>query len=347
MNRQFRSQIHRDTRAFLSLLREWNPLLLRSAANTIFLTWEWQKAWWDCFGQELDLWLLELRDGNDLVGLAPLYTLEAPSGLRNLQLVGGVEVSDYLDLIVATESEETVYETFWQILADECALEWDVLDLHNVPASSSSLQRLTALAEGSGAFELTDTVEEVCPVIHLPTTWDQYLSSLNRKQRHEIRRKLRKANREAEVHWYYADDSSSLDTEVEDFISLHRKSAMEKEAFMDERMQDFFQHVARAAFERGWLRLAFLVLNGVKAATMFCFEYDGGFLVYNSGYDPEMYRSLSSGIVLLAYCVRDAIDRGLGVFDFLRGEEEYKYRFGGVRTEVRNLRIVRRRSSSV
>jgi CelD/BcsL family acetyltransferase involved in cellulose biosynthesis len=347
VKRQLRSEIHRDTRAFLSLQREWNPLLLHSPANTIFLTWEWQKAWWDCFGQSWELCLLELRDGDDLVGLAPLCTLEDPSGLKSLQFVGGVEVSDYLDLIVGGDSEETVYEKLWRILADERVVEWDVLDLHNVPASSPSLERLIALAEAGGAFEVTDSIEDVCPVIDLPATWEEYLSSLNKKQRHEVRRKLRKANREAEVRWYYADDSASLKAEVDDFISLHRKSAVDKEAFMDEKMQEFFQRVARVAFEHGWLRLASLVLDGVKAAAMFCFEYDGRFLVYNSGYDPQLYPSLSSGIVLLAYCIRDAIDEGLGVFDFLRGEEEYKYRFGGVRTEVRNLRIVRQRSSSV
>jgi CelD/BcsL family acetyltransferase involved in cellulose biosynthesis len=347
VNRQLHSEIHRDTRAFLSLQREWNPLLLHSPANTIFLTWEWQKTWWDCFGQSWELCLLELRDGDDLVGLAPLYTLEAPSGLRSLQFVGGVEVSDYLDLIVATDSEEAVYEALWQVLVEKRALEWDVLDLHNVPATSPSLERLTTLAGAGREFEVTDSVEEVCPVIHLPATWEEYLSSLNKKQRHEVRRKLRKADREAEVHWYYAEDSASLEAEVNDFISLHRKSAVEKEAFMDERMQEFFQRVARLAFERGWLRLAFLALDGAKAAAMFCFEYEGKYLVYNSGYDPQLYPSLSSGIVLLAYCIQDAIDRGLGAFDFLRGEEEYKYRFGGVRTEVRNLRIARQRSSSV
>jgi CelD/BcsL family acetyltransferase involved in cellulose biosynthesis len=347
VNRQLHSEIHRDTRAFLSLQREWNPLLLRSPANTIFLAWEWQKAWWDCFGQSWELCLLELRDGDDLVGLAPLYTLEAPSGLRSLQFVGGVEVSDYLDLIVARDSEESVYETFWGILADERAVEWDVLDLHNVPATSPTLERLTALVGAGGSFEVTNSVEEVCPVIHLPATWEEYISSLNKKQRHEVRRKLRKASREAEVQWYYAEDSTSLEAEVDDFISLHRKSAAAKEDFMDERMRDFFQRVARDTFQRGWLRLAFLVFDGVKAASMLCFEYDGKFLVYNSGYDPELYPSLSSGIVLLSYCIRDAIDRGLGVFDFLRGEEEYKYRFGGVRTEVRSLRIVRQRSGSV
>jgi CelD/BcsL family acetyltransferase involved in cellulose biosynthesis len=43
----------------------------------------------------------------------------------------------------------------------------------------------------------------------------------------------------------------------------------------------------------------------------------------------------------MAYCIQDAIERGLKVFDFLRGEEEYKYRFGAVRTEIYNLRLAK------
>jgi CelD/BcsL family acetyltransferase involved in cellulose biosynthesis len=347
VNKKLSTGIYSDERAFLRLQQEWNPLLVRSAADTIFLTWEWQKTWWDCFGQDLHLWLLELRDEDDLVGLAPLYALGPASGGRVLRLIGGVEVSDYLDLIAASDSADAVYSTLWQVLTDEHALAWDALDLHNIPASSPSLEKLTALARAEGAFEIANNVEEVCPIIQLPPTWDQYLSSLNKKQRHEVRRKLRKANREAEIRWYYADDAASLGDEVKEFISLHVKSAAEKETFMDDRMQEFFHRMARAAFDRGWLKLAFLLINGVKAAAMFCFEYNDAFLVYNSGYDPDLYPSLSSGIVLLSYCIQDSIDKGHKVFDFLRGEEEYKYRFGGTRTEVRNLRIARRESQNV
>jgi CelD/BcsL family acetyltransferase involved in cellulose biosynthesis len=347
VNKKLSLEIHRETGAFSSLQQEWNPLLTHSAANTIFLTWEWQKTWWDCFGQELELYLLELRERNDLVGLAPFYTWEPASGGTVVQLIGGIEVSDYLDLIVASDSVEAVYGAVWESLTGEHTLAWDAVDLHNVPAASATLERLTTLAAAAEGLDTNNVVEEVCPVITLPPTWDQYLSSLSKKQRHEIRRKLRKADREAETRWYYADDPASLDDEVDDFISLHIKSAQDKEAFMDERMQEFFHRMARVMFDRGWLKLAFLLINGAKAAAMFCFEYRDAFLVYNSGYDPQLHPSLSSGIVLLAHCIRDAIDRQLKVFDFLRGGEEYKYRFGGVRTEVRNLRIVRRGSKYV
>jgi CelD/BcsL family acetyltransferase involved in cellulose biosynthesis len=344
VKKKLSTEVHRDEGVFLRLQQEWNPLLVRSTANTIFLTWEWQKTWWDCFGQELQLCLLEFRDKDDLVGLAPFYTLEPASGGRVLQLIGGVEVSDYLDLIAASDSAEVVYSTLWDSLTGEHGIAWDTLDLHNVPAASPTLERLATLAAAGGGLDVADNAEEVCPIIALPSTWDQYLSSLSKKQRHEVRRKLRKANREAEIRWHYADDAATLDDEVEDFFSLHIKSATDKEAFMDERMQQFFHRMARAMFDRGWLKLAFLLINGAKAATMFCFDYQDALLVYNSGYDPQLHPSLSSGIVLLSYCIQDAIDEGLKEFDFLRGEEEYKYRFGGVGTEVRNLRIARRGS---
>src|SRR5215203_4134471 len=99
---------------FAALKAEWNNLLQRSRYNTIFLTYEWQTTWWECLG-EGDLWIVAFRrsDTNELVGIAPLY-LVTPNGgrwagKRKLNLVGCVEVSDYLDMIVAKGWEQKVY----------------------------------------------------------------------------------------------------------------------------------------------------------------------------------------------------------------------------------------------
>jgi len=330
-----------DTRAFLSLEGEWDRLLKRSRSDTVFSTWQWQTIWWDCFGQDAQLSIVTVREAGELIGLAPLYALPSSESRRTMRLVGGVEVSDYLDIIVAGGREDLAYTALWRCLTDEPSYPWEVLDLHNVPASSPTLTVLSGLARKTQGIEVGGEVEEVCPVIDLPSTWERYLSLLNKKQRHEVRRKIRNAEREASVRWYYAQDEMSLHTEVEDFIRLHQKSDRGKMAFMNRRKQDFFHAIARAAFEHGWLKLAFLVINEVKVAAIFCFAYDDAILVYNSGYDPQLYSSLSTGIVLLAYCIRDAIQEGRKTFDFLRGEEEYKYRFGAVRTDVHNLRISR------
>ncbi len=334
-------EAHTNAESFLALEREWNDLLNRSRTDTIFLTWQWQKTWWDFLGQKAELCTVTVRDGEELVGLAPLYTLPSNNGPRRLCLIGGVEVSDYLDIIVASGREEIVYKALWEFLTEEHSYPWDIIDLHNLPAASLARTTMPTLALQTEGVQTTMEPEDVCPIINLPSSWEEYLSLLNKKQRHEVRRKIRKANKEAVVRWYYVQDEKALQSEIEDFIRLHEKSGRQKRAFMDARMQSFFQAIARSIFEPGWLRLYFLLVNGVKAAAVLCFDYNDSILVYNSGYDPQLNPSLSTGTVLLAYCIQHAIQKGRRVFDFLRGDEEYKYRLGGQDTQVYNLRISR------
>jgi CelD/BcsL family acetyltransferase involved in cellulose biosynthesis len=208
----------------------------------------------------------------------------------------------------------------------------------NIPQDSSTYKRLRDMADARGYATLVE-VEDVCPIIALPETWDDYLVALDKKQRHEIRRKLRKADAAGEANFYIVGPEHDLQTEMEAFIELHQKSAPEKDEFMDPQMQAFFFDVAGVLHEEGWLQLAFVELVGEKAASLLNFDYGGAILVYNSGYDPLSYRSLSPGIVVTARSIEHAIEQGRGTFDFLRGDEEYKYRFGAHDTEVRRLLV--------
>ena len=348
MNNGLTVNVETGQEALRSLEQEWKTLLPRSGADTVFMTWDWQQTWWEWFGQGSQLNVATIRDGVELVGLVPLHAQGNDTDPGTFRLAGGVELADYLDLVVTTDSREAeTYEAFWRWLTADFVHNWNLLDLHNLPASSPSLRRLPALAEATGEFDVSLRVQEVCPVIALPSTWGEYLSSLSKKERHEIRRKLRKVNREATVGCYYADDPASLYGEVEDFIALHRMSAGPKNAFMDDKRQGFFHALAQVALRNGWLRLAFLSVDDLKASAMLCFRYGNAFQVYNSGYNPALYPELSTGIVLLSHCIYDAIEEGLAIFDFLRGEEEYKYRFGAQRTEIYNLKIARRGSANV
>ena len=183
--------------------------------------------------------------------------------------------------------------------------------------------------------------EDVCPQIELPSTWDEYLASrLDKKQRHELRRKMRRAEDEVKVAWRWVD-RAGFEEGVETFFRLHKASHPDKEAFMDERMQGFFRSVALAALERDWLRLAILEYNGESVASYLCFDYGGDRLVYNSGFDLRLYGSLTPGIVLLGYLIRDAIETGCRRFDFLQGNERYKYDMGAKDTDVMRLVVGR------
>jgi CelD/BcsL family acetyltransferase involved in cellulose biosynthesis len=355
-----RVEIYQDTAGLDNLREEWSPLLQRSATNTLFLTWEWQKAWWDSFGGGKGLFLLTIRDeSRALVGIAPLFhqeslvdpatalpaisverpiAVEGGQPMRSVHLVGGTEVSDYLDVIAPVERNPEVCVALLDAL--ESGIPWHLLDLRCLPSASPTGSNVAELARARG-WKVQQAREDVCPVLELPATWDEYLATkLNKKQRHELRRKMHRAEESAHVDWQWvtaADFEAGLAT----FVQLHKASHPDKDAFMDEQMQRFFRAVARAALDQGWLRLSILRFNGQPVASYLCFDYGGDRLVYNSGFDLSAYADLGPGIVAVGYLIEDAIQHGLKRFDFLQGNERYKYEFGAVDTEVLRL-LVRR-----
>jgi CelD/BcsL family acetyltransferase involved in cellulose biosynthesis len=107
---------------------------------------------------------------------------------------------------------------------------------------------------------------------------------------------------------------------------------------MDDRMEQFFRGALAAFAERGAVRLWFLDTAAGPIASFVTIEWDGTVGLYNSGFAPER-AALSPGVVLLAQLIRDAIARGCRRFDFLRGEERYKYEFEPVAEAVYHVRI--------
>jgi CelD/BcsL family acetyltransferase involved in cellulose biosynthesis len=176
-------------------------------------------------------------------------------------------------------------------------------------------------------------------VVALPASWDDYLARLSGKDRHELRRKMRKLERElpgASVRSHHEADG--WDAALGRFLTLHRLSKVGKARFMDERMERFFREATRALAAAGWARLWFLDWEAGPVASFLCVEYAGAVGLYNSGFDPTHAR-LAPGIVLLAHVIRDAIARGIPTFDFLRGDEPYKLGFGPVLEDLFNVRI--------
>jgi CelD/BcsL family acetyltransferase involved in cellulose biosynthesis len=325
----------REAQGFTELSEEWNRLLFRSATDVPFLTCQFQSIWWDSFGQGKDLNILALRDGEEkLQGIAPLYR----EG-RLLRLIGGTELADYLDLIAARDHEEAVW---YRLLEHLCQSDdWEVLDLHCIPQASPTREILPRLAP-SFDLSLSEVEEDVCPVVGLPETWKEYLAGLSKKRRHELRRKLRRADEAGGIAWHIVRDGEALTQEIETFFALHRGSDGDKQAFMDSSMETFFRRMTETLASAGWVELATARVNELAVASHLCFPYGDAILVYNSGYAPDRYGSISPGIVLLAYYVRDAIERGLSRFDFLRGDERYKYDLGGEDTFIYQITLERR-----
>lgn len=326
------------TKDIFDVLRpEWNPLLERSSLDLIFLTWEWQSTWWDVY-QPGDLWLLTVRDDDDtLVGIAPWFIETTSDKERVLRTIGCVDVTDYLGLIVLAEAELNVVYVLTEYLADH-RTGLDRVDLCNIPEQSGVLSSLAASLERCGAA-VTLEVQDVCPVINLPATFTDYVQSLDKKDRHELKRKMRKAEGVSEsLEWYIVDDSHDLSAAIDDFFHLMQTASPEKAVFLsDPKNVAFFRAIVPRLYQLGYVQMAFLKVNDGLAAAYLSFLYQNDVQVYNSGLDSSVVESGSPGIVLLAYLIRHAIEAGYHRFDFLRGNESYKYRMGATDTRVMNL----------
>jgi CelD/BcsL family acetyltransferase involved in cellulose biosynthesis len=297
----------------------WDALLATARLRSPFLSWTWQHQWAAVFaaGRRLDVRRVTDAEGA-LVAVLPLY--EAEPG--TLTLIGGADVSDYLDLLARAGQEVEA----WGALLQSRAAERERWILHAVPAASPTVQALPALA-GSCSLSATAELEESCPVLALPSSWEAYLASLSGKHRHELTRKIRRFEREVPdgrvVAAHRPDDVAAR---LGDFLTLHRASRVGKAKFMDDRMEAFFRAAIPALAMRDGVRLWLLHAGDEAIASFICLEWDDIVGLYNSGFAPAR-AALSPGLVLLSHVIRDAIARRRSRFDFLRGEERYKLDF--------------------
>lgn len=326
----------RDERAFEVLHSAWEELHARSHTATIFNSVTFARLWWHHFGTPGALQLWAVWHEGALVGIAPLYETTSASGEPVLRFLGGLDVSDYLDVVTEPGQEAAVVAALLAGWADApccCPIE-----LHSLRHASPTREAFLRLAPDV-RFAASETWEEVCPVITLPSSWDAYLGQLDSKQRRELRRKLRKAGQEALISWYRVP-AAALEEEMAHFFALHARSGADKAAFMTPAMRAFFSDLANAFAARGWLDLCFLLVDGQPAATYMAFLFRNEVLLYNSGFDGEASDALSPGWLLLCYHIEQAIAEGRVRYDFLRGDEEYKYRFGARSEPLYAVRLI-------
>lgn len=320
---------------FEALRTEWNPLLRHSTTDQVFLTYEWQRTWWDAY-QPGELFLLAGRDVSGvLCGIAPWFI---ETGTRTIRTIGCVDVTDYLDVMTAAEHREAFLTSVVACL-ESCSAQFSMLDLCNIPERSATLDLLPRFLTERG-FSVQIKQQEVCPIIDLPTDFEQYLAGLDKKNRHECRRKLRRADEAVSegLSWYIVGPDHDLEAEIERFIALMAASHPEKAAFLENTAhQTFFRAMVHEIARCGWLQLSFLMVKDTAIAAYLNFDYNNRILVYNSGLLPDTYAYFSPGIVLLLFNIQHAIKQGRSAFDFLRGNEEYKYRMGGKDHPVMNI----------
>ena len=297
----------------------WQALLPLGALDTVFVTPQWESTWWEEFGAGADMLLLCLARGKEIDAIAPLMRRNG-----KITLMGDKDLYDYNDFLVSSGAEETFYAALLDELQEET---WETIELFPLAADSPTMSLIPDLARERG-YSVEICEEDVSPGVGLPGSWVEYLEGLTKKDRHELRRKLRRLSAAADYRWYACSEPQEVVGALDDFLTLMRQSRQEKDHFMTPDREQFFRKAMAITGSMGIVRLFFMEIAGRRVASALCFDYGSSRMLYNSGFNPE-YGYYSVGLLLKALCLKDAIEEGCGYFDFLRGNEAYKYDLGG------------------
>jgi CelD/BcsL family acetyltransferase involved in cellulose biosynthesis len=361
-------------RAFDSIPAElWDGLVRRTPAATPFSRHCVQRAWWDAYGATAEDETLVVLDeaapeSERVVGIAPLMhrhelepgdvaartalRCEAPPLLPAVPasataiFFGASYHADYATILAAPADLPAVCQAVAAALAEHPAVCWDVVDLrrlrHDDPAADALAAAFAALATDHG-WQVTREREDVCPVLTLPrgADFETYLGGLDKKERHEIRRKIRRAEAAGPIALERsADPSADLDA----FIELHQKRWGADGLFPPTEggaaSRRFFAGLFASCPPAGLLDLHFLTVAGRRIAAGVTLDDGATLYYYNAGVEPDA-RELSPGVVMVGCYVRRAMELGRTRLDFMRGNEPYKYAWGALDEPIERLLVQR------
>lgn len=312
---------------------EWLGLLAQSPRPIPFATPAWQRVWLKHFQGQRELRVITARDGERLIGIAPMLI----DGAR-AEFVGNYSICDYMDAVVTPGFESAFYPRLLDALASAGAAE---LDLRGLLPTSPTLEGIAAAAPAAG-YTATREDEALAPAVELPATWDDYLATLSKKDRHELRRKMRRLESAGgEVEMRVVTEPTEACDRLDTLFHLMRISNHHKEEFLARPgMEAFFRDMTHVMASEGMLRFYFLTFDSIPVASVLNFDLGGRLFMYNSGYDPQ-YAHSAVGLMSKTLLIRDAIEHGRTCVDFMRGDESYKYDLGGKDQQVSRLLLKR------
>jgi len=355
----------------------WEQLARRTPWATPFSRWAFHRAWWDAYGDTAHDETLVVHDETDdggPVAIAPLMhrhfhessdaamatelrhgaepTITPLAAAAKVVFMGASYHADYATLLCAPEDLGAVADAIAAAIAapdtgGDQPEPWDAVDLRRLRCGDPAVDALAvafARREVDRGWTFNLEREDVCPVVSLPDDADLegYLATLGKKDRHEIRRKVRRAEAAGSVDLV---DSADPVADLPAFIDLHQRRWGEHGLFPDgpggDRSRVLFQRLFEEfAADGDILRLSFLHIGQRRVGAAVWFREGDTDYYYNAGLDPAA-RDLSPGVVLIERSVRRAVAEGIHRLDFLRGDEPYKYEWGAIDEPIVRL-LVRR-----
>lgn len=300
--------------------RQAESLAGESGTATAFVLPFWLECWFRHFGGDHSPALMAIHSKTGLAGIAPLMIRD-----HIARFMGHESVMDFQDMILADDDPEAFLV---HLLTHLEARGIRRMELGAVRTDSRIPALLPRLCRKLG-FEMETVPAGSLYEMALPETWEDYLAMLSAKQRHEVRRKMRRLEAAGRVDYSEVTEPGAAARFFPDFLTLFTASRPDKANFLTPVMQSYFQDLAAGLAAKNLFRMGCLRLDGNLVAACLGFEWHHTRYLYNNGYDPGSGH-LSVGWISKALFIRSALENGVSAFSFLKGDERYKRHLGGL-----------------
>lgn len=335
----------RGAEALVSLRAEWEDLFGRAVAASPFLSLPWISAWHGRLGEGITPRILCARSADTLVGLLPLgeqRERRLTRRVRRLAFLGEQHVGgDYLDVLARPGAEYEAAKAIFDHLAREQS-SFDVLHLDGIAGDSISVPLLAWRFAEDPAYDYDVAPHQVCPYLELRGTGDEIIRGSRRP--HEFHRKLRQLSALSGFETPCIREPAQVPAALDRFFRLHDLRWANQggsDAMARPAVKAFHRDAVQQLAEAGQVRFEELWVEGQCVASLYGIDRGERFYFYQCGFDPEWARR-SVGFVRLGLSVSAAADRGVKVFDFLRGSEAYKFDWAQGARSTLAVRVTRR-----
>ena len=305
-----------------------------------FVTPEWFEAWHRQFGGESVARVVLVRDREGgVLGLLPMAI--SRRGLVRTARIAGGRYGDWMHPVSAPESEAAVVKAAIAELSRAC-ISWGAVVLENVDADA--LWTRAPFEDGRGRrLARRPRPPTVLPYAPLEgMTYGEFLQGRSPSFRKQLLRFDRRLERSARIELRQTESRAELDEDLETLFRLHYARWAEQGGSSLEApgSRAFHHDFARAAFERGWLRLLVLEADGEPIAAFLGWLIGGRYAFYQAGFDPA-WSKLSVGLILHGRVIERAIGEGASEYNMLLGAEQYKLRFCAEMRQAQTVTLTR------
>lgn len=316
-----------DSAGLAQVRVEWNDLMDRCAASSVFQTHPWHACWWRAFGAPHQLLVILAYAQSRLVGIAPMMITPQRTPLgrsqRHIHFIGSVnDVSDYCDFIIDPDFPEALTALLDALCED--TRSFGRIDLSHFPAHSPNH---AAALEYFRRRNLRTSVElHAHAPVRMLGDWQADLKAANKSS---LKRHTGFFRKQGSLGFRRCESAEEILGHLEGFFEQHRSRralARSQSQFFDPVHRAFFTDLVRELFPYGWLRFDVVLFNDAPLAFHFGFEYRRRFIWYKPTFDVA-FAARSPGEVLIKHLLEDAVNRRLEEFDFTVGAEPFKYRF--------------------